>query len=284
MTSGLQQNTNVVYDVPPGMSMMNTTKEWKRYHQLSLSILKQFGFGVKSTMESRILAELEFIREYLLKQNGRSFNPRELVYLSTTNVLTSILFGQRRDYNLGITELGHQTKLLFDSFDTDLEVAPFLRFLPFHRNKLRQNIAAEKTLEQIFRVKVEEIQSDSANDCFVSRYLKHEGPDYDAEQLRFALRDLVAAGTDSTVNTLLWTLVALANNPRVQNRLRAEIDALIPRDRLPSMTDQPKLPYVDATCVEIMRWKTLAPLALPHMTTSDTSVGGYFVPAGTKVI
>ena len=264
--------------------MISTTKEWKKYHKLTLSILKQFGFGVKSTMESRIIAELESISEYIQKQNGRSFNPKELVYLSTTNVITNILFGQRRDYNLGMTELGHQTKLLMDSFDVDLDVAPFLRFLPFHRNKLRQNIAAEKTLEKIFRVKVEEIQGGSANDCFVSRYLKHEGPDYDAEQLRYTLRDLVAAATETTANALLWTLVVLANNPDIQNRLRAEIDAAIPLDRLPSMADQAHLPFVDATSVEIRRWKTLVPLSLPHMATTDTSVGGYFVPAGTKVI
>src|SRR6218665_887538 len=257
MTSGLQQNTNVVYDVPPGMSMMNTTKEWKRYHQLSLSILKQFGFGVKSTMESRILAELEFIREYLLKQNGRSFNPRELVYLSTTNIITNIIFGHRQDYSLGMTELGRQIKRMYDSFDNDLEVVPLLRFLPFHRNKLRQNIAVEKKLQQIFREKVQKIQGDGAIDCFVSRYLEHEGPGYDAEELGFTLRDLVAAATDTSANNFLFTLIALANNPDVQNRLRAEIDALIPRDRLPSMTDQPKLPYVDATCTELLRWKTI---------------------------
>jgi len=264
--------------------MMNTTKEWKRYHQLSLSILKQFGFGVKSTMESRISAELESITEFILKQNGRSFNPRELVYLFTVNVITNIIFGRRQDYKLGLPELGHQIKQMFANFDPDLDVAPILRFLPFHRNKLHQNIAAEKKLQQIFRKEIEEIQGDGANDSFVSRYLEHEGPDYDAEQLRFTLRDLAAAATDTTASTILWTLVALANFPDVQHRLRAEIDALIPRDRLPSMTDQPKLPYVDAIFVEMMRWKTVLPLSLPHVAMSDTTVGGYFVPAGTKVI
>src|SRR6218665_166458 len=278
MTRGLQQNANVVYHVPPGISMMSTTKEWKRYHQLSLSILKHFGLGVKSTMESRILAEFECMTEFILKQNGRSFNPRELVYLSTSNVISYIMFGHRQDYYLGMTELTHQIRLMYDTFDTDLEVVPLLRFLPFHRNKLRQNIAVEKRIQEIFREKVQKIQGDGAIDCFVSRYLEHEGPGYDAEELGFTLRDLVAAATDTSANNFLFTLIALANNPDVQNRLRAEIDALIPRDRLPSMTDQPKLPYVDATCTELLRWKTIGPLALPHKTMSDTTVGGYFVP------
>ena len=136
----------------------------------------------------------------------------------------------------------------------------------------------------MFCKEVKEIQGGDANDCFLSRYLKHEGPDYDAEQLGFTLRNLVADATDTTANTVLWTMIALVNNPDVQNRLRAEIDVQVPRDRLPSLTDQPKLPYVDATCAEIMRWKTIAPLSVPHLVMSDTTLEGYFVPAGTKVM
>jgi cytochrome P450 len=163
-------------------------------------------------MESRILTELESITEFILKQNGRSFNPRDLVYLSTTNVITNILLGRRQDYNLGMTELGHQIKIMFDTFDADLDVAPILRFLPFHRNKLRQNIATEKMLQKIFRNEVDEAIENGGIDCFLSRYLEREGPDFDVEQLCFTLRDLVAAATDTTANTVLWTMIALANN------------------------------------------------------------------------
>jgi len=79
-------------------------------------------------------------------------------------------------------------------------------------------------------------------------------------------------------------MIALANNPTIQDRLRAEIDAVVPRDSLPSMNDQPKLPFVEATILEVLRWRTLLSLALPHTTLGDTNVGDYFVPAKTLVI
>jgi len=46
------------------------------------------------------------------------------------------------------------------------------------------------------------------------------------------------------------------------------------------------LPYVEATILELLRYKTLAPMALPHRTMKDTELDGYFIPCwrdGTHV-
>jgi len=44
-----------------------------------------------------------------------------------------------------------------------------------------------------------------------------------------------------------------------------------------------RLPYVEATILELFRYKTLGPLAVPHRTMKDTAVGGYFIPGLTTV-
>jgi cytochrome P450 len=43
------------------------------------------------------------------------------------------------------------------------------------------------------------------------------------------------------------------------------------------------LSYVEAAILEIMRYKTLVPLGVPHFTMCDTEVGGYFIPKGALV-
>ena len=43
-----------------------------------------------------------------------------------------------------------------------------------------------------------------------------------------------------------------------------------------------RMPYVEATILEVMRYKTIVPFSV-HATLEDTSVGGYFVPRGTSV-
>jgi len=44
-----------------------------------------------------------------------------------------------------------------------------------------------------------------------------------------------------------------------------------------------RLPYVEATILELLRHKTVAPVGFPHRTLKDTEVGGYFIPGGTTV-
>ena len=44
-----------------------------------------------------------------------------------------------------------------------------------------------------------------------------------------------------------------------------------------------RLPYVEATILELHRYKTLGPMALARCTSKDTEAGGYFIPKGTSV-
>ena len=43
------------------------------------------------------------------------------------------------------------------------------------------------------------------------------------------------------------------------------------------------LPYVEATILELLRYKTVIPMSILHRTLKDTEFGGYFVPGKTTV-
>jgi len=75
----------------------------------------------------------------------------------------------------------------------------------------------------------------------VSCYVEAQGPDYDQEQLLFTVRQLFIAGTDTTSATLRWAIVLLTNHVAVQERLHAEIDSIIGRERLPTLDDRSRL-------------------------------------------
>ena len=70
----------------------------------------------------------------------------------------------------------------------------------------------------------------------------------------------------------------------MQSRAQAEIDQVIGRSRLPAYSDRPNLPYVDAVCKELLRWRLVLPLGVAHATTEDDVYNGYFIPKGTTVL
>ena len=69
--------------------------------------------------------------------------------------------------------------------------------------------------------------------------------------------------------------------PEVQRRAQAEIDAVVGRDRLPSFSDAPHLPYVCATMKEVLRLRPAAAFGLPHVSTKEDWYEGMYIPKGT---
>ena len=64
---------------------------------------------------------------------------------------------------------------------------------------------------------------------------------------------LFAAGHETTANSLPFTLWLLARHPAVMERLGAEVRAVCPKDRLPTIGDLDALPYARMVVAESMR-------------------------------
>jgi len=74
----------------------------------------------------------------------------------------------------------------------------------------------------------------------VHYYIKNQGPNYDEQQLFSTIRDLMGGGTETQSTTLGWAILLLANHPKIQERLHAEIDSVIGRHRSPTFDDRAK--------------------------------------------
>lgn len=46
----------------------------------------------------------------------------------------------------------------------------------------------------------------------------------------------------------------------MQTMAQEELDSVTMRDRLPTFDDRPRLPYIDAICKEVTRWRPVLPL------------------------
>jgi len=54
--------------------------------------------------------------------------------------------------------------------------------------------------------------------------------------------------------------MAMILNPQIQAKARAEIDSVVGTDRLPTINDRTRLPYVRSIMAEVFRWSPAIPL------------------------
>ncbi|KAE9586775.1 putative cytochrome P450 [Lupinus albus] len=94
---------------------------------------------------------------------------------------------------------------------------------------------------------------------------------------------LIIAGTDTTTGTMTWALSLLINNQEALKKVVHELDTHVGKDRLVVESDLKSLVYLQAIIKETLRLYPAAPLNLPHESMEDCTIGGYHVPAGTRL-
>ncbi|XP_077233561.1 cytochrome P450 CYP82D47-like [Tasmannia lanceolata] len=96
--------------------------------------------------------------------------------------------------------------------------------------------------------------------------------------------NLIIAGVENTVNTMVWMLSLLLNHPDVLEKVQAELDAQVGRDRVINGSDLTKLIYLQAIVKETLRLYPAAPLLVPHEAMEDCDVTGYRITRGTRLL
>ena len=102
------------------------------------------------------------------------------------------------------------------------------------------------------------------------------------EQVRDEVLTIFLAGYETVANGLTWTWYLLSQNPEVETRLHAELDAVLgtgSKGRLPILADYPALRYTEQVFAESMRLYPPA-WAMGRMSTKPVTLGPYRIPSG----
>ncbi|XP_053431096.1 cytochrome P450 1A4-like isoform X3 [Nycticebus coucang] len=94
--------------------------------------------------------------------------------------------------------------------------------------------------------------------------------------------DLFGAGFETVSTCLYWSFLYLIRYPDIQAKIQEEIGRNIGL-KSPRFEDRKILPYTEAFINEIFRHASFMPFTIPHCTTADTTLNGYFIPRKTCI-
>ena len=86
-----------------------------------------------------------------------------------------------------------------------------------------------------------------------------QGSENEELNIKWAAAGMYGAGADTTKSTLLNFFFCMTLFQDAQTKAQGEIDAVVGRDRLPTLAERQRLPYVEALFKEVIRWAPVVP-------------------------
>ncbi|XP_042201970.1 cytochrome P450 2J6-like [Callorhinchus milii] len=262
---------------------------WQDHRRFALSTLKNFGLGKKS-LELRIVEEASFLNNELEAEIGHPFDPHFRINNATSNIICSLIFGDRFDYQdtklLHLLEIIDESMLLEAGFWAKLvNMFPFIDGLPGpHRRIFQNRMKLVEFLQEIVAEHKEVWDPNEPRD-FIDAFLVEcekmkatPNTSFTETSLFSTSLDLFGAGTETTSTTLRWGLLFMVLFPDIQEKVQEEIDRVIGTERNPALEDQETMAFTNAVIHETQRFGNIVPNSLPHETSRDTEIMGFSIP------
>ncbi|KAL5707923.1 hypothetical protein ACHQM5_018772 [Ranunculus cassubicifolius] len=106
----------------------------------------------------------------------------------------------------------------------------------------------------------------------------------DLDSIKAVVVDVLAAAMDTSCTGIEWILFEILKSSRIMNLVQEELVNVVGLDRMVEEKDLSKLTYLNMVMKECMRVHPVAPLLIPHESTEDTTVNGYFIPKNSRII
>ncbi|KAL4810469.1 cytochrome P450 [Aspergillus unguis] len=254
-------------------------------HKIQHRVIKLF-LGTRSTGAYRVLQDLE--SRQVMRDLLRTDDYHNTLRRYANRLSYSLMFGERDGPRAEsgirlLDELNEETIKATEGSTLLVDLVPALMLLPerFSAWKRKGN-RLHRLLMDAYSEQAKQAAS-SSRWCFVKEILKHpEARTLSQESLVYLLFELHAAAVLTTPAQLNFMLMAAVEHPEHLHRVQEELDSI--SNRLPSFDDIDSLPYLRAFIQETLRWRPVAPLAVPHSLEQDDEYEGYRIPKGSWVL
>ncbi|KAM9223939.1 cytochrome P450 1A5-like [Leptosomus discolor] len=288
--------------VADGQSLAFSTDSgevWKARRKLAQNALKTFSSAPSPTSSSTCLLEEHVSKEadYVvtkflqLMEEEKSFDPYRYLVVSVANVICAMCFGKRYDHNdqelLNIVNVSEQFGDVAAS-GNPADFIPVLQYLPSRAMSLFKDFNKrfmdflQKIVKEHYATydknNIRDITDSLIEQCVKKNVGANTAMQIPKEKVVNLVNDLFGAGFDTVTTALSWSLMYLVTYPNIQKRIQEELDQIIGQERRPRLSDRGTLPYTEAFILEMFRHSSFLPFTIPHSTTRDTVLNGYYIP------
>ncbi|XP_058012658.1 cytochrome P450 1A5-like [Ahaetulla prasina] len=281
----------------------NSEENWRTRRKLAQNALKTFAGSTSpnsstSLLEEHVSKEADYlVLKFLdLMKEKESFEPFQYVVISVVNVICAMCFGKRYDHEdqelLKIVDINNDFGLVAAS-GNPADFFPILQYLPsrsmeaFKDLNRRFNGLMKKLVEEHYegfdKNNIRDITDSLISVCQDKKTNLNADSDLKDQNIVGIVNELFGAGFDTVTTALSWCLLYLVTYPEIQRRIQEELDQIIGRERTPKQSDRAMLPYSEAFMYEMFRHSSFIPFTIPHCTTRDTALNGFYIPNDTCV-
>ncbi|XP_054834011.1 cytochrome P450 2K4-like [Eublepharis macularius] len=270
-------------------------ENWKVMRRFTLTTLRDYGMG-KKTIEDKIVEECHFLIQKFESFERNPFETVTIMHAVAANIIASILLGKRYGYedttfvrllnlvNEDNQNLGDPAIMLYNQFPSLGSLFDVPKKFMKNRGKMKAFIQAA-IVEHL--KELDENDQRNLLDSFLIQQREEKKNKitrfFHNENLTILVDNLFGAGMSPIATTLSWGLLLMMRYPEIQKKVQKEIAEVIGSAQ-PRIEHRTKLPYTNAVIHEIQRFANILPTSMPHETTTDVTLKGYFIPKGTQIV
>uniref|UniRef100_A0A2P2MTJ4 Trans-cinnamate 4-monooxygenase n=2 Tax=Rhizophora mucronata TaxID=61149 RepID=A0A2P2MTJ4_RHIMU len=294
---------NVVFDIftGKGQDMVFTVygEHWRKMRRIMTvpfftnKVVQQYRYGWEDEA-ARVVEDVKKIPEAATS----GIVLRRRLQLMMYNNMYRIMFDSRFESEddpifVKLKALNGERSRLAQSFDYNYgDFIPILR--PFLRGYLKICKEVKERRLQLFR----DYFVDERKKLASTKSTSHEGlkcaidhildaqkkGEINEDNVLYIVENINVAAIETTLWSIEWGIAELVNHPEIQKKLRNELDTVLGPDHPITEPDTHKLPYLQAVIKETLRLRMAIPLLVPHMNLHDAKLGGYDIPAESKIL
>ena len=152
-----------------------------------------------------------------------------------------------------------------------VDIFPFLKYVPqkVFGNWVNRAAKVHDEMHQLYNglrdLVLQRREKQGSKNSILDRLLdQQKSSELTTHQVTLLAGVATKGGSDTSASVIASFVQAMVTWPEIQRKAQAEIDSVIPEDRVPDFSDYETLPYVATIIKEAHRWRPVAPLSVPH--------------------